>query len=69
MIKVEIINEITCEDLENKINKSLWELEQLSDFKLINIKYSTAMIDYQDKEILGTDIDYSAMIIYEFGGK
>ena len=69
MIKVNIYSECDYEDLENEVNEMLEELEEMNDTRLIDIKYSTVMVDYQDAKIKGTDINYSAMIIYEIRRK
>lgn len=69
MIKVNICSECDYENLENEVNEMLEELEETKGAKLIDIKYSTVMVDYQDTEIKGTDINYSAMIIYELRRK
>lgn len=69
MIKVEIYSECDDKDLENEVNEMLEELDKIRDSKLIDIKYSTTMVDYQDIEIKGTYVNYSAMIIYELRRK
>lgn len=69
MIKVEIYSECDYKDLENEVNEMLEELEGINNSKLIDVKYSTAMVDYQSTNIEGTDVNYSAMIIYELRRK
>lgn len=61
MIQTYIFTDDTDEGLQNNINDFLKEIKEED---IIDIKFSTTVFDYQDKNVLGTEVERSAMIIY-----
>ena len=62
MIQTYIFTDDSDEYLQNNVNDFLKDIKEED---VIDIKFSTTLFDHQDKNMSGTEVEYSAMVIYK----